>query len=226
MRSNLARLLKVKNKRPYIIDDYINIIKYGFSAPKYGEIIWVNPKDCRKYLALTVFRERYNLTRHSAKARVIEHAWPVKEALIINELPLFKNCIAHWVHDVPWEQTGEYERMEKLISDSREKVSHGCMNKEDIIKRCENLDKIFEEVKKEGRLRKSEEVSSKLDWGAREMLIHIGPKGELYKGGEGMHRFAIAYILDAPFPAEIGCVHVSALPYLNELRQADYKDIK
>lgn len=195
-----------------------NRMRYGPSAPRYGELIWVNPGDCHRHLSSVYIRKMFNLALHETRARVIESDWPSEMAVPVRELSLIKSCIDHWVNGVPWKDTGEYERMDELMRDSKSGISHGCSNRDDIVKRYENLDSIFEQARQEGRLRKSVEVSPSYRWGAGEMLVHVGPGGELFKGGEGMHRFAIALILDIPFPAHFSFVHVSAIAELDRLR--------
>ena len=118
---------------------------------------------------------------------------------------------------MPWEETGVYEFMESAIK-VRDIPVDSCSNIKDIYKRYENLDRIFEQVKQEGRLRTIEEVEFGYAWEEKEPVVHIGPKGECYFQPHGVHRFAIAYILDVPFPAQIGLVHISALPYLHHFR--------
>ncbi len=198
--------------------DRKNMLKYGPSAPRFAEIFWVSPLDCERYLALALFREQLGITRQQARARVITTPWPEEHVQKVTELSLFKNCYRRWVEGLSWAETGEYERMEELIREDQRGISHGCRNRSDIIRRCENLDQIFIVARREGRLRSGSEIDPAHDWTAREMLVHVGPGGLLYKGGEGMHRFAIAYILEIPFPANFGCVHQSALADLNRLR--------
>lgn len=212
--SSFYRKLRAANRTLY------NRVRYGPSAPRYGEYIWVNPQDCKRHLSSVYLRKKFNLTLDEARARVIEEDWPLEQALPIRELPLVKNCIEHWVSGTPWEKTGEFERMQELITTSKRGVSHGCRDFGDIVARYENLDRVFEQVRREGRFRVSNEVGSSHRWGADEMLVHVGPGGELFKGGEGMHRFAMALILDIPFPAHFSCVHVSAIPDLDRLRKA------
>lgn len=200
------------------VRDSKNVIRFGPSAPRFAEIFWVNPMDCDRYLALALFRQQLGITRQQARARVITTPWPQEHVQKITELSLFKNCYRRWVEGLSWAETGEYERMEELIREDPRGISHGCRNRADIIRRCENLDRIFKMASQEGRLRSSSEIDPAHDWSAREMLVHVGPGGLLYKGGEGMHRFAIAYILKISFPANFGCVHVSAIANLDRLR--------
>ena len=107
--------------------------------------------------------------------------------------------------------------MEDLIE--KHGVADGCRNLTDIVRRYDRLDLIFERAKQEGRLRTMEEVNPGCFREEGGVLIHVGPEGELFFGGLGAHRFAIARILKLPLPAMIGCVHVSAIPYLTQLRQ-------
>lgn len=203
----------------------LNFFRYGSDAPKYEEIVWVDPKNCTNYICSIYLRKTFNLSIPEARAKVIETPWPKDQVESLLKVPLMQNCIAHWVDGLPWEDTGEYERMEKLIKTSKTGVSHGCKTRDDIIERCRNLDRIFEQAKKDKRLRSQKEIEPEYYWGAKEILIHIGPGGEILKGGEGMHRFAISYILEIPFPAHISFIHVSALPYLRIIRVNNYYDV-
>jgi hypothetical protein len=101
-------------------------------------------------------------------------------------------------------------------------VHDGCTTMKDIIKRYELLDNIFEEVRREGRLKTIKEINPGSFRDKGEALFHIGPDGQPLFDGEGgsNHRVAIAYILQIPMPGQIGCVHKSAL---NKLRSLRYK---
>jgi len=190
--------------------NFINILRYGPSAPRVAEIIWVHPENCN--MALVGYGQEVS-------GRVIETSWPVERVKPVTEIRKIKFCIAHWVNGIPWEDTGAYEFVESII---KEKGSHdGCESINDIVKRYENLDTIFKQVKREGRLRAKKEIDHVNYWKGEEIIIHIGPDGELYFSGMGIHRFAIAYILKVPLPAQVGFVHVSAIPLLDNLRKND-----
>ncbi len=98
-------------------------------------------------------------------------------------------------------------------------VIDGCENINDIILRYKKLDVIFENIKKDKRIKTMNNFFSYnfREWGG--ILIHIGPNEKLFFGKGGYHRFAIAHILNIPFPAQIGCVHISSISYLNKLRK-------
>ena len=184
-----------------------NINRYGWFAPRVGEIIWVNPNNCT--MAITNTKALCGISNpQDSSGIVIESLWPFEIVKPIFDISKFKHCRDRYIYGIPWEKTGRYYIMEKLI---KQKGQHdGCKNTNDYIKRYEDLDRIFEQVKKEGKLRKSKQLP----------IVHIGPNGKLYWGrGSAQHRTAIAHILGIPYRAKIGCVHFSAIPYLKEYRK-------
>ena len=69
-------------------------------------------------------------------------------------MPKVKFSIDHWVNGIPWAETGVYDYMLMRIKERKLKGEMGideCENMQDIIKRYETLDLIFEQVKREGR---------------------------------------------------------------------------
>jgi len=218
----IKRHRKIQLNKVYKSKNYIkyrrnleNITRYGWSAPRFGERIWFHPESISKALSDKHIKDHFGLYNYIS-GQVVKPSWPLEKSTHIAEVPLIKNCIDHWIDDIPWEKTGEYELIEKEIE--KKGQFSGCKDKRDIIRRYNNLDKIFEQAKQEGRLRSPEEIDPDKDWGPREIIVHIGPNGEPFKGGNGMHRFAIAYILNIPFPAQIGFVHFSAIPALTKHR--------
>ncbi len=186
---------------------------------KYGEMLWMNPVDCKRILPFKHLYKTYGYSLKQSKAKIVHSSWPVKYAVPVHKVKAVRFCIDHWVHGVPWEQTGEYKRIKKQIRRSKKGVAFGCKNKDDIERRCRNLDRIFEQAKQEGRLRRPDEISPEYYWGNTAIMIHIGSDGEIFQGGGGTHRFAIAHILNVPFPAQIGLVHADATTYLKKIDQ-------
>jgi len=185
-----------------------NRIVYGKDAPKFGERIWINPKE--------VIGAQH-LGTYCCSGKVIKHWKGTYKPLD------FKKQYKHWIEGSPWEKTGAYNFVEEMIS--KGKKQDGCENKEDIIERFKKLDKIFEIVKKEGRLRPKDELNDKTFREIGGIMIHIDPDGKLIFGLQGVHRFAMAIILNFQLiPAVVGCVDKNAISHLKKYRKEDRKN--
>lgn len=197
--------------------DLYNISRYGWTAPRFAERIWIDPNSCNTFLTADVITKVCGKVPRNASGLVLKSSWPFDQAMQITDHPKIKYAIDHWVNGTSWENTGAYEYMEKLI-EHKNRVD-GCENIDDIVRRYKELDLIFEQIKKEGRMKTRKEI---VNSNFREMdgvLIHIGIDGKPLFGGGGCHRFVIAHILQIPIPSQIGCVHISAIPYLEEYRK-------
>lgn len=208
----LRKLQKEARHAQFHFRDLANYCRYGAVAPRFAERIWVNAEECELGMPPHVVRQLTGLHRrkHSsrdASGKVVHQLWPHHEAIPVTEVPTVRFCIEHWVNGVSWENAGAYEHMEKLIAQRGRRVD-GCESMEDVVRRYERLDSIFEQVRSEGRLQP--------DRGGP--AIHIGPEGQPFFGGLAFHRFAMAWILNLRFPAQLGCVHHTALPWLPTFR--------
>jgi len=197
-------------------DSYYSV-KYGKVAPKYAELIFVKPVMIDSFLDANDVNDNYSLNiDRSASGRVIQEESIFNEAKDIFEVEKIKFCFSHWVDGKSWEETGVYKYYEYHINQGT--YIDGLKSIDEVKKRYSNLDKIFQEVKKTGKFKKRVE----LDDVFREeggIFVHVGPEGKLYFGGGGIHRFSMAIILDICFPAQIGIVHESAIPKLEQLRR-------
>jgi len=88
----------------------------------------------------------------------------------------------------------------------------GCETLEDVVRRYERLDEVFDQVRREGRLRTAAELGGSF----RErggVYVHIGRHSQPVFSLRGNHRLAIARILSLSLmPAQLGVVHPEALP--------------
>ncbi len=193
--------------------DARNRIIYGPEAPRYAERIWINPQECTECLG--GFGDR-------SSGKVVTGAWPPSGGTLISlmEVEKVRCCIDHWKRGIPWEKTGIFTFLELKIARHPGRAFDDCRTREDLEKRYEKLDRLFETVRAEWVLKTNGEVSA---WAFRErdgVFFHVGPEGRFYLGGNGTHRFAMALVLGLTrIPAKIGCVHVSAIPFLQSLRQ-------
>ena len=204
------------------------------------ERIWVNPRKSNRVFYEGVVEEMSGgLNKSKLSGKIIDKSWPSEKSFDITELPKqniddwfiyrasghklsyeerlkyrFKFCIDHWVNGTSWQDTGAYDFFLSAVEILNIKTDK-CYNINDIYNRYNNLDRVFEQVKREGRLRTIEEVDPSNSWEEKEPMVHIGPNLECYFQPHGVHRFAIAYILDLKLPAQLGLVHISSLPYLH-----------
>jgi len=199
-----------------LLVDLGNKIKYGPKAPLYAERIWINPRDCKLRLS--------GLGDYSG--RVVEE-WPPKKTKSINKVASsyrIKSCINRWVHGKPWETTTDYQKKLQNLSERGYAWDGECYSEKELLEKYKTLDHIFKQVKKEGRIKPGKEIKPGIFRESGTFLIHVGPNGELYLGGGGHHRFAMALILNLDLiPAQIGCVHKNAISYLPHLRNGNYR---
>jgi len=182
---------------------------YSFSfpeyAPKYAERLYINPKLLTKVCEIGgQFRRSGSIIKADA---FFSHKFNFLES------DIFTICKKHWVNGESWEAAGAYKRMMLLI----EKFGSydGCKSVKDVQSRYQNLDLLFNEVSKSGTLHKSKSFREEDG-----ILVHIGQHGELYFGGNGNHRLAMAIILELEkIPVQLGTVHINSLELLNKLRK-------
>jgi hypothetical protein len=189
--------------------DFLNIARYGPAAPRYAERIWVEPHAVRYAL-------------HGPGRYIVcsGQVAPIGQDLVRVDLrgtPRISSCLAHWVHGVPWVDTLDYQVTLNAVLSGKNWAQ--CSTEQDLIKRYEQLDRIFEEAKVTRRLKTRSELDRRTYREEGGVLICLDEHGEplLY---DGFHRFAIALVLELPIiPAQLGYVARSALPSLNEYRR-------
>lgn len=186
---------------------FSNLVRFGRYAPRPNERLWIDPATVELALDGLLVRSGYVVDR-----------WPPGEPARLDEHIHVRFALAHWRDGVPWEETGAYDYMMEQIA--RRGRQDGCYDLDDVKRRYERLDDLFETVMRERRLRTRPEV----DPGARNedggILVHIGPGGETAIGDSGKHRMTIAKLagLDA-VPGRIGYIHRDAIPLLPALRR-------
>ncbi len=199
-----------------------NRIRFGSDAPKCGELVWVVPDEEMMFLTDNKPGAVFGVPKWKGTGRVINSDWPVEDACRIIELPKIRMCVEHWKNGVSWENTGIYERFMSEIRESGQYRRYGFSGIEEVKARYQNLDKVFEQARQDGRLRREDEITidgfrGKAGYGS----VHVGPSGTLYWSGGAQHRLGIAYILQVPMPARLGVVHVRGISRLRDLRRQE-----
>ncbi len=191
-----------------LIREKKNLLLYKGTTPLYAECLWVNPQKCTKSIRIG------SQTLTSGKV-IKKNAF--KDYTLLTEDRIIKKCLEHWVEGKTWEETG-------LINDMMELIAtfgsyDGCSTREEVVDRYRKLDKLYEWTKAFGRLKSKEELDEDSFREEGGILMHIGPKGELFFGGNGNHRLAIAIALNLDtIPAQLGGVYILSFQHLKKLR--------
>lgn len=168
-------------------------VTYGSDTPRWRQPVTVRLADC----AAT-----YNAPDGRS---VVGGDWDLKAHPLDGYFKL-EVCRRHWEDGLSWEQTGIYDVQMRRI---REHGSFdGCSSREDVVRRYANLDRLYEQVQREGRLRPAEETGA----GGDGVLFHIGRDARPVFGHRGGHRFVVGLLVGLEgIPAELGMVHPDAV---------------
>lgn len=184
--------------------DIGNLIRHGSHAPRSRQLIWVATDALNEML-----REPQRSAMALRKGEVVDGDWDLATCPI--DTPKIRCSILHWNDGVPWDETGAYEHHLAQIEASGGSYD-GCSTLDDIVRRYERLDIVFEQVRREGRLRTRREVSSRAFRESGGIVVHVGRGGTALWGRDGSHRLAMAMVLKLrTLPAQVGAVHADAL---------------
>lgn len=200
-----------------VLRDGYNRLRYSPDPPLSDELIWIDPLSVTHWYKPDPDNGAPNFRRrHSGK--VVGGDWdlsrkPFEDHLKLNSVRL------HFEEGVPWEETPLFNRLLELV-ESGQRID-GCHTREDLIARYQRLDRICEEARRTGTLRPHGSVNdTRREHGG--ILVHIARDGTPLRVGGGMHRFAIAVMLELKkVPAQLGVIHIDALRSgaLERLRQ-------
>jgi hypothetical protein len=183
--------------------DAANVQRYGSNAPRWCELLWVNPAGCV---------DTYGSFTAGQSGEVIGGDWD-QRTYRLERNPIAAACMRHWRDGVSWEEAGAYDLQLERISKFGSSRADGLRTREHVVRRYQELDVIFETVRAEGRLRPRSETDGFTVRERDGILIHVASDARPVFGHRGVHRFAMALILQLPtMPAQIGVVHPDALP--------------
>ncbi len=207
---NLGRSIEAHVPRK-ALRDWWNKVLYGRDAPLSDELIFVRPRDVIYGYDASGSRKPL---RRQASGRIVDGDWDLSRFSLEDHLKLSSSRM-RFIDGVPWEQTPLFEKMIQAVSEGR--APDGCTSRADVVARYAALDRVFDEVQRTGRLLTRSEMPEYFRREHGGILIHLGRDGTFLRASGGMHRFAIARILDLPeIPAQLGVVHPQAI-YMNLL---------
>jgi hypothetical protein len=169
----------------------------GHSAQNPEKIIHVNPVEIARACRLHTHTKAEHGYKWYDWSRVDDGDWddtfgPVNPHLDCTEI--HQSVIAHYIGNVPWEETSVLAAKERIIA-RRGRVD-SCSNREDLLARYARLDKTFEAIRENGfLLQKDREGQINL---SETLTVSITRHGEMLFGNGGAHRLAIAKLLRLP----------------------------
>ncbi|NUL44668.1 hypothetical protein F7P69_05575 [Cellulosimicrobium funkei] len=118
--------------------------------------------------------------------------------------PLALAALRHWRDGVDWEATGVIDHQLKRIQDFGPAWADRMTARDDILRRYERLDQLYEQVRRTGRLPRRANAEDGI-------YIHLDRHGEAVFGHRGVHRFVMTHLLQIPLvTAQLGAVHPDA----------------
>lgn len=214
---NLPKTLEAKVPRK-AARDLRNRMLFGRDAPKSDECIYVDPRRVRQAYHATGDRTAPRFRRkHSGL--VLGGNWDqsvqpwgtgIKE----------RACELHFRDGVSWQDTGVIDHL--LADIERKGSSDGCHSLEELQDRYRALDRLYEEIRRIGRLKPRSELENHFRREHGGIYIHIGRDGTPIKAGGGIHRLIISRILGLKkIPVQLGVIHEEAVRegLLQELRK-------
>ncbi|MCL3882627.1 hypothetical protein [Marivita sp. GX14005] len=197
--------------------DIANRLRYGPEAPRSDELIWIRPRDVPAWYkadpenGAPVFRRRHS-------GLIASGDWDLSRRPYGSHIKL-DSIRLHFEEGVPWQETPLFAFMLEQLAEKGRVDS--CHSREELVARYERLDRIYEEAQRSGTLRPHGSVNNtRREHGG--ILVHIARDGTPLRNGGGMHRFAIAHLLDLEkIPAQLGVLHKDAWDagILQKLRQ-------
>lgn len=168
--------------------DAKNFSFFGAHYPRYAERLYFKPTAIMPVMG------------GGARYGQIISDWPTLRCEIVGQISPIKEVLSHFMHGISWTETGLYERMEKQLSERG--YVDGCRSMTDVYRRYENLDRLYDETARIGRLKTQSEVATLNIREFGGITFHIDADGELVFSRIGQHRMAIALALElteAPF---------------------------
>jgi hypothetical protein len=182
--------------------------RYSFERRKYGfapaeTIFFISPSEIewhtnRPELQSSDIRDR-NFETQKYKGKIVGGDWDTKVHRF-TELAVYQAIRARIERNSPWETTSFFTESLAEIDSGRH--LWGCSNRATLIKRCEIIDQIIDDVRKNGfkmgfdsHLPHEDTASiAKRKGHSEEITVNIGRDGDLFFQ-DGRHRLAIAKVL-------------------------------
>ncbi len=184
--------------------DFVGRVQYGSSAPKYAELVFVDPCKIERVLS-----EDSSISRKDT-GRVLGGCWDLN-TFLLDDLPKYQICKKHFIDGDSRRDAGAFENMADLFL-KHEKPDR-CENWDDVHRRYAGLDELYHFFKTGGVFKTRKELLGRR-WFREKggVYVHFDRSGEPGFGGGGCHRLALAKILKLQLiPVQVGVVHLEAV---------------
>ncbi|WP_425039230.1 hypothetical protein [Primorskyibacter sp. S187A] len=190
--------------------DAHNIIRYGRNAPLGDGCLYIDP--ARITHALYGVHNGKRISFRQDSARVLGGDWDMADTLEdIEDLPKMKACRLHFQQGHSWHEAGAYRPLMHRLR--KEGTADFCNSLDDIKRRYQKIDRLYKKIGKRRAMKTRQQLGYPAYW--REfggIFVHIARDGRGIMGGGGMHRLAIAKILELDvIPIRVGRVHEEAV---------------
>lgn len=162
------------------------------------ERIWVRLKHLKDYVGIGIPYRYFGRIRFGTwdqQTKPFQNSWRAQ------------CCRLHWIEGQIWEETGAYRHLAAELANNADGEVDGCRNHEDIVRRYERLDALYELAKARGL----PSIGTMIDGRTTErdaILVHVARDGRLLVGSGGAHRLAMAQCLNLDrIPAGLGVIH-------------------
>ncbi len=153
--------MKIWNKSKimrHFARDAHNRLLYGRHAPLTAQLVFIDPSNIQFVYYGNLWDEELpeplqkNKSIHapllgsrSASGKVVGGDWD-KDIIPLNQCPKYLVCQKRFIGGMSWEDTGGYEMMRQILI--KKPGADGCHTMADVIKRFENVDNLYQYVKK------------------------------------------------------------------------------
>ena len=172
---------------------------------------WVSPERI-SYCSLREFGVR------DFKGHVVAGDWDLLEKSF-DDLDVYIALKQVCLQGKDWFGTAFYQRtLDKL---GKGQVLYNCTVKDDLIRRCKELERLFQKIRQEGyrtqqELLQEQQIDDKMQ-AEEEVTISIGRSGDLLFS-DGAHRLAVAKLLGIPsIPVKVAVRHPQWIEFRKEL---------
>lgn len=154
-----------------------------------SKVYWISPKRITRCLSLEDWEGYFN--SEEIRRTTVDCKWDQSNLAIINNLNVYEAYRKRIKEGIEWQDTAYYKRTLKQVKQGKHLFN--INNKTDLDEHCKHLEALYQNIKNQG-CRLNRDIYNKND-NFGEIDVNIGRNGEFILG-DGLHRFAIANILE------------------------------